>query len=154
MKTVIPHDDFLQLLQQVFGTKVEMVGYKIGNRHHDYLVLLVQLRRPSIKVVVKLAGPEAPMASSFDRTAIIHRLVATHTTIPVPEILAVNMSYQAWPWRYLIKTYIPGQEWEIVRQQMKMEELFNAHQQKGDLPENTHTASDALCKFGRTRIRP
>lgn len=139
MKTVIPHDQLLQLLQQTFGTKVELVDYKIGNWHHDYLVLLVQLRHPSIEVVVKLAGSEAPMASPFERTAMLHRLVATRTTIPMPEILAVNMSYQTWPWRYLIKTYIPGQEWTVVRQQMNIEELSNAYQQIGSAVAQLHT---------------
>jgi len=33
------------------------------------------------------------MACAFDRTAMLHHLVAAHTTIPMPEVLAVNMSY-------------------------------------------------------------
>jgi aminoglycoside phosphotransferase (APT) family kinase protein len=138
METVVPHDQLLQLLQQTFGTKVELIDYKIGNRHHDYLVLLVQLRRPSIKVVVKLAGPEAPMACQFERTAMLHRLVATRTTIPMPEVLAVNMSYQTWPWRYFIKTHIRGQEWAVVRRQMNVEELSNAYQQIGNAVAQLH----------------
>lgn len=139
VKTVIPYDQLLQLFQQTFGTKVELVDYKIANQLHDYLVLHIQLRQPSIEVVVKLAGPEAPMASFFDRTAMLHRLVATRTTIPMPEILATNMSYQTWPWRYLIKTYIPGQEWAVVRRQMNKEELSSAYQQIGMAVAQLHT---------------
>jgi aminoglycoside phosphotransferase (APT) family kinase protein len=139
MKTLIPHDQLMQLLQHTFGAKVELVGCKIGNQLHDYLVLLVQLRHPSIEVVVKLAGPEAPLASFFDRTAMLHRLVATHTTIPMPEILAVNMSYQTWPWRYLVKTYISGQEFAVVRRQMSKEELSGAYQQIGMAVAQLHT---------------
>ena len=138
METVISHDLLLQLLQQTFGSKVELLDYKIGNQHHDYLVLLVQLRRPSIEVVIKLAGPEAPLACPFERTAMLHRLVATRTTIPMPEVLAVNLSYQTWPWRYFIKTYIPGQEWAVVQQQMHGKELSNAYHQMGNAVAQLH----------------
>ena len=68
----------------------------------------------------------------------LHRLVAARTTIPMPDVLAVNMSYQAWPWRYLIKTHIPGQEWAVVRHQMSREELANAYQQIGDAVAQLH----------------
>lgn len=103
METIISRDLLLQLLQQTFGSRVELVDCKIGNQQHDYLVLLVQPRHPSIGVVVKLAGPEAPLACPFERTARLDHLAATRTTIPMPEVVAVDMSYQALPWRYLIK---------------------------------------------------
>jgi aminoglycoside phosphotransferase (APT) family kinase protein len=139
METVISHNLLLQLLQQTFGTKVEWIDYKIANQQRDYLVLLVQLRHPSIEVVVKLAGPEASMACSFERTAMLHRLVERYTTIPMPEVIAVNMSFQTWPWRYLIKTHIPGQEWAAVRPQMNVNELSNAYQQIGNVVAQLHT---------------
>jgi aminoglycoside phosphotransferase (APT) family kinase protein len=129
METFITNDQLLQLFQHTFGIKVEIVEQKIVNQNHDYLVLLVELQNPLLRIVVKLAGPESPMASYYDRTAMLHRLVGTHTTIPMPEILAVNMSYETWPWRYLIKTYIPGQEWAVVRQQMDRDELSRAYHQ-------------------------
>ena len=132
-------DLLVQLLQQTFGPRVELVDYQVANRHHDYLVLLIQLRHPSLQIVVKLAGPEAPMSSSFDRTAMLHRLVAAHTTIPMPEILAVDVSCQDWPWRYLIKTHIPGLEWAVVRQQMSSEELSSAYRQLGEAVAQLHT---------------
>ncbi len=138
MESIISPDLLTQLLQQTLGTRVELVDYKVGNEHSDYLVLLVQLRHPSTQVVVKLAGPNAPWACPFDRTAMLHRLVSTHTTIPMPEILAVNMSYQKWPWRYLIKTHIPGQEWAKVRPQMNAEELADAYQQIGNAVAQLH----------------
>jgi len=138
MDTVVPHVQLLLLLRQTFGSKVELVDCQIGNRHHDYLVLLVQLRHPSIKVVVKLAGPEAPLGCPFDRTAALHRLVAARTTVPMPEVLAVDVSYQAWPWRYFIKAHIPGQEWVVARQQMNVEELSDAYRQIGSAVAQLH----------------
>jgi Ser/Thr protein kinase RdoA (MazF antagonist) len=139
METAIPLDQILRLLRQTFGAKVELAGHRVGNRHHDYLVLLAQLRHPSIEVVIKLAGPEAPLACPFDRTAMLHRLVTTSTGIPMPEILAVSMSYETWPWRYLVKTHIPGQEWAAVQQQMDPEELSDAYRQIGQAVAELHT---------------
>ncbi len=138
MQTIIPGGLLLQLFQQTFGTKVDIVEQKIVSQDHDYLVLLIKLQNPHLQIVVKLAGPESPMAGSFDRTAMLHRLVATHTAIPVPEILAVNTSYHTWPWRYLIKTYIPGQEWVVVRQQMDREDLSHAYHQIGNAVAELH----------------
>ena len=138
MEAEIPHDLLVQLLQQTFGTKVKVLDYQVGNRLHDYLVLLVHLRHPSLHIVVKLAGPEAPMTCPFERTAMLHHLVAKHTTIPLPEVLAVDVSYQNWPWRYLIKTHIPGLEWAVARQQMSGEELPNAYRQMGNAVAQLH----------------
>lgn len=138
METSISLDQLPQLLRQTFGAKVELNGAKVGNQHHDYLVLLIRLRHPSIEVVVKLAGPEAPLACPFDRTAMLHRLVTAHTTIPMPEVLAVNMSYRDWPWRYFIKTHIPGVEWATVRPQMNSAELSDAYRQIGDAVAQLH----------------
>ncbi len=139
LETITSLDQLLQLLKQTIGTKVALTDYRIGNRHHDYLVLLAQLCHPSIEVAVKLAGPEAPLACPFERTAMLHRLVATGTDIPMPEVLAVDTSYQTWPWRYLIKTHIPGQEWAVVQRQMNREELSNAYQQIGNAVAQLHT---------------
>ena len=139
MDTLISRDQLLHLLHHTFGPQVRLIDCQIGNQHHDYLVLLVRLDCPSIQVVVKLAGPQAVMACPFDRTAMLHRLVAARTTIPMPEVLAVNMSYQTWPWRYLIKMHVPGQEWAVVRPKMSQEDLSGAYQQIGNAVAQLHT---------------
>jgi aminoglycoside phosphotransferase (APT) family kinase protein len=90
------------------------------------------------------------MACSFERTVMLHRLVETHTSIPMPKILAVDTSYQAWPWRYLIKTYIPGQEWAVARQKMSPEELSNAYQQIGSAVAQLHAIQFAA--FGELAL--
>ncbi len=131
MEPFILNEQLIQLLRQIFGTQVELVEVKTGNQQPDYLVLLAHLRHPSLRIVIKLAGPDAQMAGSFDRTAMLHRLVAASTSIPMPEILAVDTSFKTWPWRYLIKTWIPGQEWAIVRQHMDDKALSDAYQQIG-----------------------
>jgi aminoglycoside phosphotransferase (APT) family kinase protein len=128
-----------ELLRHALGSRVELVDFKIGHQLHDYLVLLVQLRQPSIEVVVKLAGRDAPIACPFDRTATLHRLVASKTNIPMPEVLAVDVSYQTMPWRYFIKTYIPGQEWAKAREHMSQPESANAYQQIGNAVAQLHS---------------
>lgn len=117
------------LLQQTFGTHVQIKNYRVVNTHEDYWVLIVHLREPSLAVSVKLAGPRAPYPYPFDRTAMFHRLVAARTSIRMPEIVAVDMSYQQWPWRTLIKTYLPGQEWAVVRPRLDRDELADAYRQ-------------------------
>jgi fructosamine-3-kinase len=128
----------LQLLRQILGSRVELRSCQIGNSHHDYLVLLAQLRCPSIQVVIKLAGPEAPLACPFDRTAMLHSLVRARTALTMPEILAVDVSCRTWPWRYLVKTHVPGQEWAEVRQRMNAQELCDAYQQIGEAVAQLH----------------
>jgi fructosamine-3-kinase len=131
-------ETLLQLLQQALGAKVELLSYEVANSHHDYLVLLAQLRRPAIKIVIKLAGPQAPLACPFDRTATLHDLVRARTSIAMPAILAVDVSYQNWPWRYLIKTHIPGQEWRAIRPRLSAPELASAYRQIGEAVAQLH----------------
>jgi fructosamine-3-kinase len=127
-----------QLLIQTFGTSVVIEEIETANQLTDYRVLLVQLRHPNLKVVVKFAGPEAPYPCPFDRTAMLHGLVASRTTIPMPEILAVDTSYQSWPWRYLIKVHIPGQEWATAQHLMGAEDLSGAYRQIGSAVAQLH----------------
>jgi fructosamine-3-kinase len=140
------HGLLVLLLRQTFGSKVELVDTKVANHHKDYVVLIATLRFPSLEVVVKLAGPQAPYPYPFDRTAMFHRLVATQTVIPMPDIFAVDVSYKEWPWRYLIKTYVPGQEWVDAQLQMDRQELRDAYQQIGQAVAELHLI--AFPSFG------
>jgi aminoglycoside phosphotransferase (APT) family kinase protein len=128
-----------ELLRQTFGSRVELTDYKIGNRHQDYLVLLGQLCQPSMQVVIKLAGPNAPILCPFDRTAMFHRLVADKTTITMPQVFAVDVSYKKVPWRYFIKEHIAGQEWAQVREHMNNEELSDGYRQIGNAVAQLHS---------------
>jgi aminoglycoside phosphotransferase (APT) family kinase protein len=96
------------------------------------------LRHPALDLVIKLAGPEAPVACPFDRMAALHRLMATRTSIPMPEIIAAEVSYRRWPWRYLIKTHIPGAEWSVARHQMNAGKLSSAYRQIGSAVAQVH----------------
>ena len=143
-----PDDEALlhDLLRHTFGSKVEVVSYRIGNRRLDYYVLLATLRHPRLEVVIKLAGPDAPFVYPFDRTAMLQRVVAAHTSLTMPEIIAIDMSYAAWPWRYLINTYIAGEEWAAVRPRLRAAELEPAYVQIGNAVAQLHGI--ALPAFG------
>ena len=125
------HDQLVALFQQIFGNKVVMLRQIIAKQQHDYLVLIIWLRYPTMKLVVKLAGPEAAMASRFDRTAMLHHLVTSNTSVPMPEILAVDVSCRVFPWRYLIRVYLTGREWWALQQHLSPVELAEAHRQIG-----------------------
>jgi aminoglycoside phosphotransferase (APT) family kinase protein len=119
------------LLQAAIGVQTRLVDCQVAKQGQDYCVLLARLRKPKLEVVVKLAGPGAKMASQFDRTVSIHQMVAKGTDIPLPEIIAADISYQKWPWRYLISTYLPGKEWATIQSQMDPADLRNAYRQLG-----------------------
>lgn len=134
------------LLQATIGAQTRMVSYEIAKQQADYCVLLARLSHPKMEVVIKLAEPETRMASEFDRSASIYQLVRRHTHIPVPEPLAVDVSRQEWPWRFLILTCEPGTEWAIVRHQMDGKALKTAYRQLGEAIGQLHQI--AFPKFG------
>ena len=132
-------DQLPQVLKHIFGTSARLVGHKIANHSQDYWVLIIRLQHPSIKAVIKLAGPNASMASSFERTAMLNRLVTTQTSIPMPEIYAVDTSFAAWPWRYLVSAHISGHEWAVVQPQLTGSELNAAYHQIGSAVAQLHS---------------
>jgi aminoglycoside phosphotransferase (APT) family kinase protein len=145
-------DHLSQLLKQTLGSSVELTGYTVAKRQPDELVLLVQLHRPTAKIVVKLAGPRSPLIPAFERAATIHRLVRQYTAIPVADILAVDTSCQTWPWPYLIKTYLPGDEWATVRPRLNPAELAEAYTQLGHAVAQLHAIRFPL--FGELSGQP
>ncbi len=129
----------LELLRGIYGLEVTIREISMVNHHHDYAALLVSIENPSLKLAVKLAGREAPYSYPFDRTAYWHQIVSEQTSVPMPEIIAVDVSYQDYPWRYLIKTFIPGEVWADVRPQLQGEDLRQAYEQMGQAVAELHS---------------
>jgi len=129
----------LELLQSIYGSDAGIGDVKVVNQHHDYAALLLDLNNPALKLAVKLAGREAPYSYPFDRTAYWHQLVSQQTSIPMPKIIAVDVSYQNYPWRYLIKTFITGEVWADVRPQLHGEDLRRAYEQIGQAVGELHS---------------
>jgi aminoglycoside phosphotransferase (APT) family kinase protein len=128
----------MALLRKVIGSSVEIEHIQIANQAADYWVLLVSLRQPSLEVVIKLAGSNAAYPGKFDRNAVLYRLLASQTSIPVPEVLGVDVSQREWPWRYLIQTLIPGEQWARVRPQLSGSALIDAYRQIGQAVAELH----------------
>jgi aminoglycoside phosphotransferase (APT) family kinase protein len=130
--------EILPLLRGVFGTRTQIIEVVPANQKFDYLVLQLQLAHPFQKIVMKLAGPLASLSSPFDRAAVICRLVAERTDIPMPTIFDVDVSYKIWPWRYVIKGWLPGDEWAVVRTTLTVEDLSRAHAAIGHAAAQLH----------------
>ena len=125
-------------LQEILGTTIRVSHVKVAKRLDDYLVLLVSFPGTDQRLVVKAAGRDAPLASQFDRTAALHPLVYARTHIRMAEIFAADTSLKAYPWRYLVKTYLPGVSFAQARQTMSQTEIANAFSQIGSAVGELH----------------
>lgn len=126
------------LLKDTLGSGVEILDLRIANHHPGYDVLIAKLLHPSLEVVIKLAGPEMAQDCLFERAAGIIRLVSNQTSIPMPVILGVDESYQKWPWRYFIKTQIPGNEWAAISDLLMPVDSQTAFAQIGEAVAQIH----------------
>ncbi len=129
----------ISLLRSALGAETQLVACRVDKQLDDYWVLFARLSSPDVAVIVKLAGPQAPLACPFEQTASLHALVKRHTSVPVAEILAVDVSYRAWPWRYLIARHIPGQTWASLREQWDNAATVEAQRQLGEAAAQLHT---------------
>ncbi len=151
MDPLVSPDGLRDLLREVFGSGVEVVTSTVLNQRDEYLVLRVEIRRPTQSVIVKLAGPGAPYPCPFDRTAAVQALARRQTTVPLAEIVAVDTSYQRWPWRYLIAEAVPGNEWASVRQSLDARAVAAAQREIGDAVGQLHTIG--LAQFGEIDVQ-
>ena len=114
------------LVREIFGARCTLRSFRIIKQDAGYLVAAAELANPTLQVVIKLAGPQAPLGSPFDRTAAILALVNEQTTVPTAKVLAVDTSYEKWPWRYIVTTLVGGKEWAALYPHMKGQELEDA----------------------------
>ncbi len=131
----------LEILQAIYGAQLTIKTIEVVNKHRDYAALVVNIDHPSLQLAIKLAGKDAPYNYPFDRTAYWHKVVRTQTSIPMPDIIGVDVSYRDYPWRYLIKTYIPGEEWATVRPKLSALALRNAYESLGNAIGELHSIS-------------
>lgn len=133
-QALAPRDEsaLAELIRQTFGPACHMARYRLAKCEIDYSVVVAQLAQPELHVVVKLAGHMAALPCPFDRAAAINRLVRTHTNIPNSGVIAADVSYAHWPWRYMISTYVPGHTWMVVRSHLDGAQLRSAFRQIGE----------------------
>jgi fructosamine-3-kinase len=129
----------IALLRSILGPSTGLSGYRVALQREDYAVVIASLAAPAQDVVVKLAGPRAPIACPFDRTATIAALVRRHTLVPTFEVLAADVSYRTWPWRYLVTTHIPGTVWTEVRAQVAADTNHRAYRDLGQAVARLHS---------------
>ena len=127
-----------EIIRQTFGDKAEIQGLEIKKSLKDYQVLCLQLRAPSIKIIFKIAGPTAEMASQFDRTAWINQRVRHEAKVPMAEMIGNDISFRKYPFRYSLQSFIPGIEWARLKPILDPEEIESAYQQIGEAIARIH----------------
>jgi aminoglycoside phosphotransferase (APT) family kinase protein len=127
------------LLQHLFGSACRIADYEVIRWSTDYAVVIADLLHAATKVVVKLAGPAAPVDCPFEQTAAINHIIRRQTVVPTFHVLAADASYRAWPWRYLVTTYMPGHTWLAVHAHLNQGELRDAYRQMGNAIAQLHT---------------
>ncbi len=121
----------MELVRSIVGARCGIADYHEVLSRADYAVLMLTLEQPSMRVVVKLAGPRASLACPFDRTATLNRLVRGQTDVPTYEVLAADVSYARWPWRYLVTTVVSGMTWAEARPLLSPAALRDLYPQLG-----------------------
>lgn len=127
-----------QLLQQLSGSRCRITTHHVIQQQEDYAVVYAQLEQPTLEIVVKLAGPYAPIDCPFERTAAIVQRVRRATTVPTFEVLAADEGYSTWPWRYLVTTFVGGQTWAAVRAHLNAGQQHDTYQEMGDAIAQLH----------------
>lgn len=127
-----------ELLQQLLGSQIRLAGLSVSKHLDEYRVALVELEQPSRPMVIKIAGPNAPLASSFERSANLLRLVKQRTRVPVAEVIAADESCRHWPWRYVVMERRPGIQWVQAREQMDSAGRSDCYTQLGEAVAELH----------------
>lgn len=138
------------LIKSVFGPYAKIASVKAVNRKTGYVVLLVDLLQPAMRVVVKLAGNAAAEAYNFKRSVVIYELVTRYTDIQMPEIFALDLSCHQWPWHYIVRSYIPGVEWAQLRPMLDQNGIKDAFRQIGNAVAQLHQIHFSL--FGELNL--
>ena len=120
-----------QLLSEALGSRAGKASYSVVKQNDDQVVLMAELTHKRCNIIIKLALSGSQLGVGYERMATLHKLVAAQTDIEMADILAVDATCHRWPWQYLIKIYIPGQEWAAVRDRLTGKALTNAYRQIG-----------------------
>lgn len=138
-----------ELLRATIGSAATLSDYEVVGRRPDYCVLLARAGAHNAGLVIKLAGPAAPLVQSFAQVARLHQIVAERTSIPVAEVLAHADTAGGWPWRYLIRRSIAGQEWATIRDTFDADAQYDAQRQIGSAVAELHAIEfDAWGSIG------
>jgi aminoglycoside phosphotransferase (APT) family kinase protein len=137
----LPHTDvdFLRrFLRELLGGHAPVVRLETLKAADDYLVVRAHFDAPAADLTVKLAGPNAALATPFDQSAHVINL-ARDAGVPVPTVLATDVSASTWPWRYLICTWLDGHTWSSLRTRLQPSDWPRIYAQFGTAVGVLHT---------------
>ena len=122
-------EDFARTqVRTVLGSESRVTRVEPLRVGQEQLVLGLTLSRPPRRLVLKLAGPDAPAGVDFHRTATALAL-AREAGVPVPAVLAVETSYRSGPWSYLLQEHVDGLEWRRLRPLLAADQIRAAHRE-------------------------
>jgi aminoglycoside phosphotransferase (APT) family kinase protein len=127
-----------QLLREALGTSVDLTSYDVLKAVHDYVVIRAHFGGGMRDAVIKLAGARALLATPFEQSAHLNRLVRA-AGVPTFEVLAADTSTTGWPWCYLISTWLPGETWAHVRGRLRSEDQPRVYREFGRAVGRLHT---------------
>ena len=128
-----------KIIQRHFGQRCQLREYSVLLRKTDYLVIDLTLSNPTQRVVIKLAGPNALIASPFDQTFAINRHIRERSMIPAYEAIAFDVSYETFPYRYLLMSHVAGHLWADVKKVAALEEFQSVYLDLGRAVAQLHT---------------
>lgn len=127
------------LMRQLFGAHAEVRSSQVCQQRNEYVVLHLGLDKPRLDVIVKLAGAGAPYPCPFERTAALTRRVEVEMGLHMPATYAADETCAVWPWRFLVKEYLPGIVWAAARNKMSTAERTEAQSALGCAIARLHT---------------
>jgi aminoglycoside phosphotransferase (APT) family kinase protein len=120
-------DDFARTqVRAVLGSETTVTRVAQLRAGQEQFVLELTLSRPPGRLVLKVAGPGAPVGVDLHRTATALSL-ARAAGVPVPTVLAVETSHWSGPWSYLLQEHVDGLEWRRLRPLLAPEQIRTAH---------------------------
>lgn len=130
-----------RIIERHFGKECMISRYDIVQGNTEYAVVSLMLTNPSERVVLKLAGQNAAIACPFDRTFALNKQVRNQTSAPTFEALAVDVSYEYVPYRYLLMSYIEGIPWASMKEELHASDLQKVYRELGHAVAQFHTIS-------------
>jgi aminoglycoside phosphotransferase (APT) family kinase protein len=139
------------VVRQVLGSRAVVHVNEWHVRRDNYVVVSVETRQPTMRLIVKLEEPGQRPNRHFDAMAAIGQLVRSQTSVPTFDVVAVDITRQKWPWEYLIVTQLDGTTWSKLYPQLRRDEWVVAQRQIGRAAGQLHALRfDAFGQIGPT----
>ncbi|MFD2611046.1 phosphotransferase family protein [Paenibacillus gansuensis] len=129
---------YTEIVKRHLGTNLKLADSQVLLSKEDYVVVSITTEQPSHRLILKLAGPNAPLDAPFDRTYAMNQRVRQETSVPTFEAIAYDMSSSVVPYRYLMMTQVEGRLWAEVRHDLHDDDRCGIYRQLGNAVAQLH----------------